>query len=55
MSEPIRPHNLIEKSPETCDRPPTLQDAVFGEITEERPNYRNVNVNPPIFILLSND
>ncbi|RJE21007.1 hypothetical protein PHISCL_06653 [Aspergillus sclerotialis] len=33
---------LWEKSSKPLDPPPIAQDAVFGEITEEGPNYRNV-------------
>ncbi|OGM46882.1 amino acid transporter [Aspergillus bombycis] len=34
--------DLTEKSSRPLDAPPITQDAVFGEITEAGPNYRNV-------------
>lgn len=38
--------NSIDKSSKPLDGVPITQDAVFGEITEHGPNYRNVRILP---------
>ena len=35
-----------EKSSKMLEDTPIAQDAVFGEITEEGPNYRDVGIAP---------
>ncbi|KAK1147881.1 hypothetical protein N8T08_000396 [Aspergillus melleus] len=44
MSEPTNalPESSMEKFSKAMDPPPIPEDAVFGEITEEGPNYRDV-------------
>lgn len=44
MTDPNDPERTAEKSSKDLEDPSgTVQDAVFGEITEEGPNYRNVS------------
>lgn len=46
MSEPNGLEaGTAEKSLKRLDPPPIAQDAVFGEITEEGPNYRDVGTH----------
>ena len=44
MSEPTNalPEINMDKSSKAMGPPPIAEDAVFGEITEEGPNYRDV-------------
>lgn len=47
----------VEESSKPLDDPPTttIQDAVFGEIIEEGPNYRDVGSFSRTFTRVTND
>jgi hypothetical protein len=46
MADPIHPVVEVpqEKSSKMLEDTPIAEDAVFGEITEEGPNYRDVGI-----------
>lgn len=36
---------------EECDKPDTQQDAIFGEVSKDGPNYRDVSDSTSLWIL----